>query len=106
MQPMRRTRAALSLILIGFSVAAFAEWSTDPATNLVVADRSGEQVQPKIVATADGGFYVSWFDNSAGGYDVYLQRLDAAGNELWAHNGVLVADRGYSSTQDLSLIHI
>ena len=103
MQPMRRTRAALSLILIGFSVAAFAEWSTDPATNLVVADRSGEQVQPKIVATADGGFYVSWFDNSAGGYDVYLQRLDAAGNELWAHNGVLVADRGYSSTQDYGL---
>jgi hypothetical protein len=80
-----------------------AQWSDDPADNLVVADRTGPQVQPKIVATADGGFYVSWFDSSTGGYDVYLQRLDAEGVEQWPHNGVLVADRGYSSTQDYGL---
>ncbi len=55
------------------------------------------------MATGDGGFYISWFDNSTGGYDVYLQRLDAAGDEQWAHNGVLVADRTYSSTQDYGL---
>ena len=82
---------------------ARSQWSDDPATNLVVADRSGEQVQTKVVPTADGGCFVSWFDNSAGGYDVYLQRLDAAGVELWDHNGVLVADRGFSSTQDYGL---
>jgi hypothetical protein len=69
----------------------------------VIADRSDEQVQAKVVATADGGFYVSWFDNAAGGYDVYLQRLDAAGVEQWPHNGVLVADRSYSSTMDYGL---
>jgi hypothetical protein len=80
-----------------------AQWSSDPANNLVIADRSNEQVQPKLVATADGGFYVSWFDNSGGGYDVYLQRLDADGNEQWAHNGVLVADRNFSSTEDYGL---
>ncbi len=93
----------MGVTLIALSVSAHAEWSTSPATNLVVADRSGDQVQPKIVATSDGGFYISWFDNSAGGYDVYLQRLDAAGDEIWAHNGVLVADRSYSSTQDYGL---
>jgi hypothetical protein len=80
-----------------------AQWSSDPANNLVIADRDNEQVQPKIVPTADGGFYVSWFDNATGGYDVYLQRLDAGGNELWAHNGVLVADRNFSSTEDYGL---
>ena len=74
-----------------------------PGVQPGVADRSGEQVQTKIVPTADGGCYVSWFDNSTGGYDVYLQRLDAAGVEQWAHNGVLVADRGFSSTQDYGL---
>jgi hypothetical protein len=56
-----------------------------------------------MVPTADGGCYVSWFDDGNGGYDVYLQRLDARGNELWPHNGVLVADRNYSSTQDYGL---
>lgn len=85
------------------AVPAFAQWSDDPAVNLTIANRSGEQVQPKIVATADGGFYISWFDNSSGGYDVYLQRLDAAGKEQFAHNGVRVADRDFSSTQDYGL---
>jgi hypothetical protein len=79
------------------------QWSGDPAANLVIADRSGPQVQAKIVATTDGGFYVSWFDNSTGGYDVYLQRLNAAGVEQWAHNGVLVADRGFDWTQEYGL---
>jgi hypothetical protein len=85
------------------AAAARAQFSGDPAANLSVADRTNEQVQPKIVPTADGGCYVSWFDNSNGGYDVYLQRLDANGVEQWAHNGVLVADRGFSSTQDYGL---
>src|SRR5688500_906301 len=79
-----------------------AQWSDDPAQNLVVADRPGGQVQPKTVATADGGFYVSWFD-VGGSYDVYLQRLAADGTALWAHNGVQVADRDYSSTEDYGL---
>lgn len=83
--------------------ASFAQWSGSSASPLVIADRSGEQVQPKIAATADGGSYVAWFDNATGGYDVYLQRLDARGNELWPHNGVLVANRGVSSTQDYDL---
>lgn len=81
---------------------AHAQWSDDPAQNLVVADRPGGQVQPKLVATADGGFYVSWFD-AGSGYDVYLQRLAADGTEQWTHNGVLAADRAYSSTEDYGL---
>ncbi len=78
-------------------------WSGDPASPLVIADGASEQVQPKVVPLPDGGCYVSWFDNAAGGYDVRLQRLSARGEELWAHNGVLVADRGYSSTEDYGL---
>ncbi|HJU38424.1 MAG TPA: hypothetical protein VJ724_02550, partial [Tahibacter sp.] len=96
-------RLLVATSLLAFAAAAHAQWSTDPASNLVIADGDNEQVQPKIVATSDGGFYVSWFDNATGGYDVRLQRLDAAGNELWPHDGVLVADRDMSSTQDYGL---
>ncbi len=91
------------LVTASFGGVAFAQWPTDPAMPLVVADRTGPQVQPKIAKIAGGGFYISWFDSSTGGYDVYLQRLDAEGNEVWPHNGVLVADRGFSSTQDYGL---
>jgi hypothetical protein len=98
-----RSFVSCVVVLVCGAAVAHGQWSEDPAANLVLADHSGEQVQPKVVALPDGGFYVSWFDSSTGGYDVYLQRLDAAGVEQWPHNGVLVADRGYSSTQDYGL---
>ncbi len=83
---------------------ALAQYSSDAANNLTVADRNGDQVQPKVRPTADGGAYMAWYDNSTGGYDVYLQRLDVHGVEQWAHNGLLIADRAVSSTQDYELI--
>lgn len=86
-----------------FSSITYAQWSNDPNQNLLIADRPGEEAQPKIVATADGGAYISWFDNTNGGYDVYIQRIDANGTEQWPHNGVLVADRSFTSTQDYGL---
>ena len=97
---------ALSCALL--APAAAGQWSADAAANLVVADGAQEQAQPKIAPTADGGCYVSWFDNDpagspAFGYDVRLQLLDREGVEQWAHGGVLVADRGFSSTQDYDL---
>jgi hypothetical protein len=93
-------------ILGGLCVAGTCagQWSTDPANTLRIADLGNEQVQPKIQPTPDGGCFVSWFDNAAGGYDVYLQRLSAAGVEQWPHNGVLVCDRSVSSTVDYDLI--
>ncbi|MCH8556797.1 MAG: hypothetical protein LAT84_03190 [Balneolia bacterium] len=50
-----------------------------------------------------GGTYISWFSGSPSGYDVRLQRLDAAGNILWDETGLLVAQRGFSSTEDYGL---
>lgn len=92
------------LVLVGLLAAtASAQWPNSRSQSLIIADRTSEQVQPKIAPTADGGCYVSWFDNAAGGYDVYLQRLDRFGVEQWAHNGILIADRGFSSTTDYDL---
>jgi hypothetical protein len=85
------------------ATVAHAQWSSDAANNLVVADNAGGTTQPKIVAAPDGGFYVGWFDSIGSGFDIHLQKLDAAGHELWAHNGVLVADRDYSFTYDYGL---
>lgn len=93
--------AALAAAL-PFSVAS-AQWSVNPAANLAVADQSNEQVQPKIRATPDQGCWISWFDNASGGYDVRVQKLSAEGVEQLTHNGVLVADRSFSSTVDYDL---
>lgn len=93
--------AVCTLILL--TAGANGQWSSDPAQNLAIADRTADQVQPKVRGTSDGGCYISWFDNATGGYDVYLQRLDPQGYEQWAHNGLLIANRSYSSTTDYDL---
>ncbi len=79
------------------STAALAGWSADPAENLAIADRSGEQPLPKVASRSDGGCYIGWQDHASGNYDVYLQRLDKYGNELWPHNGVLISDHPQNS---------
>ena len=96
--------AVLALI----AAPAAAQYSSDPLSNLAVAGQGHEEAQPKLVPTADGGCYVSWFASDpagtpAFGYDVRLQRLDRAGNPEWGPNGVLIADRGFSSTQGYGL---
>ncbi len=92
-----------SLIVAALVSPALAQWTADPVTNTPIVTAGGEQVQPKIVPTSDGGAYISWFDNRAGGYDVYLQRINAAGEALWQRDGVLIADRSFGSTQDYDL---
>ena len=101
--PYSRLMVAVFVSLMSLAASASAEWSSNPLQNLPIADKSDEQVQPKIAVTSDGGCYVSWFDNYAGGYDVYLQRLDPSGNEQWVHNGILIADRSYGWTMDYDL---
>jgi hypothetical protein len=105
---MKNSLTLMPILLLAAAPMAEAQFSSDPAHNLAVADLASEEAQPLIVANVDGGAYVSWFSSDpagmpAFGYDVRLQRLDAAGNEMWGHGGVLIADRGFSSTQDYSL---
>ncbi len=102
------TRSSLLSLLVaaaicGTATDAHAQWGADTATNTSLGDGASDQTQAKVVARADGGTYVSWFDGIGSGFDVKLQRLTAGGNEVFAHNGVLVADRSFSSTQDYGL---
>jgi len=78
--------------------------------NLALADNSNgsDQVQPKLVAAGQGGWYVSWFDADPStsppvGYDVFYQRLTPGGVEKFAHGGFRVADLTNSSTEDYGL---
>ncbi len=89
---------------------AWAQWSSDPAKNLPLADKKdgADQVQPKVRPLPNGGWYVSWFDADPNspppvGYSVFLQRLNAGGNEQFKHGGIQVAHLSNSSTEDYGL---
>ncbi|MDD3558252.1 MAG: T9SS type A sorting domain-containing protein [Melioribacteraceae bacterium] len=93
-----------TLLLFCFNLLLFqnfimyAQWSSDPATNLTICDLNGDQALSKIASTLDGGTYISWFDIRSGSYSVYLQRLDFAGNKMWDENGLLISDNPQSSS--------
>ena len=63
---MDRHRDAL-LALLCLAGSAWGQWSSDPAANLTLAQGAFSEVQPKIAATDDGGFYVSWYASDPAG---------------------------------------
>lgn len=98
-------------IVVGLTLGAnaWAQWSSDPNQNLALSDILGaDQVQPKLAVLPDSSWYVSWFNSNPNdtpprGYDTYLQKLNAAGFEQFAHDGLQVAKLTNSSTEDYGL---
>lgn len=86
------------LLCAALAMPLAAQWPANPATNLAIADLAGEQVLNKVATTSDGGAWIGWFDQRAGGYAVYVQRLDAAGTEQFAHGGILVSGNPQSTS--------
>src|SRR5689334_11827219 len=65
-EPMKtRLVATLAvLVFLALSQSAHAQWSSDPAVNLPLADTPGaDQVQPKVRALPNNQWWVSWFDS-------------------------------------------
>ncbi|MGD8451690.1 MAG: hypothetical protein PVJ57_07710 [Phycisphaerae bacterium] len=91
MNSFRSMWAALVLVCLASAGLVMGQWAVDPAVNLAVADRTSEQVVPKVAGTADGGCYIAWHDHASGNYDIYLQRLDREGHEVWGHNGIAIS---------------
>lgn len=91
-RPMRLLTLALAALL---AWSATAQWSTDPASPLVVCNAANNQLYPRAVADADSGFYVVWSDLRANGSlaEIYGQHFDSEGNALWGPNGQLLASQ-------------
>lgn len=78
-------------MMMAFTFAINAQWTSNPLENTSIAAKSGEQALPKVVVHADGSVYICWFTTETGSYNVRLQRLDDTGNALWGDNGILVS---------------
>jgi hypothetical protein len=78
------------LPLICIISVALAEWSSDPAVNLLVSSGVGSSEAPMLALGNEGDCYVSWMDWNNGAYDIRLQRFTLEGNPLWGDEGILV----------------
>ncbi len=75
-----------------------AQWSVDPQSPNLIAGYPGDQSMPKVAITTSGNTYICRFDNSSGGYKVYLNLLSREGNALWTDpNGLLVSEHAQMS---------
>lgn len=86
-------RHSILALALAWGCSTITEAAWPGGGGMPVADAELAQHAGRVAATPDGGCYISWFDHWDAGCDVYLQRLDAYGNELWPHGGILVADR-------------
>lgn len=89
----------LDLLLVG---PALAQWSLDPAENLVVGGGPGDQTVPHAVTMPVGGdfagfTYVGFYNNASGNYDVGLQMLSPDGIPMWAEGGIIVSAHAQDS---------
>ncbi len=98
-----RRGCLVAFIALAGSPVALAQWTSDASLNTPVCTAVGDQIQPKLKRAPDGSFRLAWFDNRSGGYDVYIQKLSSAGVPEWTADGVLIADRNQSSTNDFDM---
>lgn len=101
---LRKTGVLMFAIAAAFGASsADAAWSTDPTNPLLIAQHNpSNQTVPHMVATPDGGFYVSWVDYGNGA-SIRLQRLDASGNAMWGATGILAYQRNEQYNFDYGL---
>jgi len=58
------------------------------ANGVNICNQAAAQRGPKLVSDGSGGAFITWFDNRAGDYDIYTQRVASAGAVQWTTNGV------------------
>ncbi len=44
----------------------------------------------RVISDGSGGFYIAWDQYNGSNFDVYAQRIDASGNQLWGSDGIAV----------------
>jgi hypothetical protein len=64
-----------------------AQWAPN---GVVVCAEGGQSLQPQIIPDGAGGAVVVWTDTRFMDFNLYAQRVNAAGARLWASDGVIV----------------
>ncbi len=71
-------------------------WTID---GVAICAAANDQNVPDIVSDDAGGAIIAWEDRRDGNGDIYAQRIDAAGNPLWAANGFAACTDGADQTE-------
>ena len=68
------------------------------ANGIGVCTQAAAQHGPRIISDGSGGAFLTWYDQRAGNYDIYAQRVTAIGGLVGIANGVAVCTSGTDQT--------
>lgn len=81
-------------VVVAFSLTALLPISTAHATWLtdgnLVCGATTNQNGSVAISDGAGGAFIAWTDPRNGSNDIYMQRVNGAGNALWAADGIAV----------------
>jgi len=60
-------------------------WTADGVS---ICNEASAQHGPRLVSDGSGGAFITWYDQRAGDYDIYTQRVASGGAVQWTTNGV------------------
>lgn len=83
---------AVAVLASCFSASAETAWQTNGVPACSVA---GSQESPYVVGLPSGGAIIVWADARALDYDIYAQKLDSDGNQVWTSGGVRICGATY-----------
>jgi hypothetical protein len=79
----RRNGTDYNIYIQRVNAAGNPQWAI---AGLIICSAPGDQMYPAICSDGVGGAFITWYDHRGADYDVYAQRIDHAGNALWAPN--------------------
>jgi len=62
------------------------------ANGFLISTLGREQVNPNIVGVGNQSAVITWQDSTVNGWDVYAQKINTSGNQLWNVGGTIVSD--------------
>jgi hypothetical protein len=84
------------------ALTAFAQWNQNPTINNLICTQSNDQQDVRIVSDTKGGGIMSWVDfrNDPNEVvaDIFAQRVNSNGTNMWTNNGVAVCTNSADQT--------
>jgi len=77
----------VTIVVATFASTAYAQWQTN---GVPLCTTGGQRYYPVSVSDGSGGAIVIWVDNRYNNWDIYAQRVNAAGVPQWMADGVAI----------------
>lgn len=83
----------------GIDANGLLKWNVD---GIAICTATSDQYSPRLVSDNAGGAIITWYDNRAGNYDIYAQRINSVGVVQWTTDGVVICNStGNQNAQQL-----